>query len=85
MVDFPLPEGPTMAAVRADRGHGLRPHITGKVADDRDIRGVEELAEYGRGGDGQRKARYLIPQRTVQHVQPLFSRISIFHIISPPQ
>lgn len=74
-----------MAAVRADRGHGLRPHITGKVADDRDIRGVEELVEYGRGGDGQRKARYLIPQRTVQHVQPLFSRISIFHIISPPQ
>lgn len=74
-----------MAAVRADCGHGLRPHITGKVADDRDIRGVEELAEYGRGGDGQRKARYLIPQRTVQHVQPLFSRISIFHIISPPQ
>ena len=74
-----------MAAVRADRGHGLRPHIIGKVADDRDIRGVEELAEYGRGGYGQCKARYLIPQRTVQHVQPLFSRISIFHIISPPQ
>ena len=61
---------------RAVGAHGGNRHIAqlaGEVADDRHIRGVEQLREYRRRRHRQRKLRQTVPNRAVQHIDFFFS------------
>ena len=55
-------------AIRAHRRDGDCARIAREVADDGDVRGVEELLQDRRGCDRQGKERQLIPDGAVQHV-----------------
>ena len=55
-------------AVCAHRRDGDCARIAREVADDGDVRGVEELLQDRRGRDRQGKERQLIPDGAVQHV-----------------
>ena len=55
-------------AVCAHRRDGNCARIAREVADDGDVRGVEELLQNRRGCDRQGKERQLIPDGAVQHV-----------------
>jgi len=56
-------------AVRADGHDRHGAELTGKVADDGDVRGVEQLAQDRRSRHRNGKARDLIPKRSVKHIQ----------------
>ena len=60
-------------SVRAHRRDRHRARIAREVADDRDVRGVEQLLQDRRGGDRQGEERQLIPDGAVQHVDLVFS------------
>lgn len=55
-------------AVRAHRRDGDCARIAREVADDGNVRGMEELLQDRRGRDRQGKERQLIPDGAVQHV-----------------
>ena len=56
-------------AVCADGRDRHSAELAGKVADDGDVRGVEQLAQNRRGRHRNGKARDLIPERPVEHIQ----------------
>ena len=59
-------------AVRAHGRDRQRARLSCEVADDGQIRGVEELLEDRRCRHRQGKERKLVPDRTVQHVDLVF-------------
>ena len=63
-------------AVCAHRRDGDCARIAREVADDGDVRGVEELLQDRRGRDRQGKERQLIPDGAVQHVDLMLSDCS---------
>ena len=66
-------------AVRAHGGYGRRPLRAGEVADDRDVRGVEELLQNRRRRHREGEQRNLVPDGAMEHVKLPFCSFC-FHV-----